>query len=1125
MKKRFFKLLFVMGLMFGFTFTLASCNKNETTPDSGKVEPTPDPTPTPEPVSKTLTELPEGFYASLAPASNSIVINFNNFKATGKNDVEYEIDNDSYIRIGYVNDTLKANGIFKASFVAGKEINSFYLSFSLDDAFKAKIVGEVEPNLDYVAKTKEETAEGSRGVNYIYEEIELSKEKIIEFINAQLENADIDFDLNNVDSLDDITSVFGVSDELVESEMELVNTMFDSLMGLFFNETFAENRVTLEFTLDSLTLINLALSNATIETLADAVLGEGFFDKILSYLEDYSMVDQTKVLAPMEGMQYFTYNAETKQYEMCESLTSWAPNTVYYVDNKDLGSYTLADLIKTSDTDETGFVTVDSIDNGINKLFELIGKVMPMIQGAMGQGQSEADVDNDATSMPTSSLGYMFDQTFIVQMLAMFFGITERYYLVEPVTGLTEWEGYVEGMFGLGTSYYTLNYKEATDLSEFSPYILYFIKNDNNEYVLIDTKDQTPSGNQTYYTVDIKEVEYKKIKTPDATKTYYVAHEEKKFDEEDILVEWASDKEYYTKKYNEVNVTTWNPDTEYFYFDKMSEDYYNVLPDEIPTPVPGEKYYVKEYVKVDTTVVTTPQAGTKYYIKYEDQYGPAITEFEENEDYYVKDADGNYVLTADEKPVANVQYYTQKTETIYTACENLVKFDETVTYYVKTNSDDEFEMYEIFDIYEATTPDATKTYYKTISSIGKFLAIEPMQKLSVNDILTKLYPMVSPIVTKVLKIEMPKLDSEEGFKLDQFLAPVVEIIKEIKDTKIYTFAAKGIDSINPLYEEVQVTAWDPDTDYYTKENNTYSIVDKNEVSTPNPDVTYYTRYSRTVDDVKNMIDGLIAEFDENITLKVITDNEAKIQKIEFELGFDKISGGFTVDFTQEYKDDVKETLAYAKLYEHTCFENSTEAMEDLLNENVFDGYVDYDGASYSLIKQNGEYIGFNRTLNNQTNSYFFGVSNETLNGYSSESDYFCDKYIRICVMCYDKANNGFKDFYFVYNVETQKFEYAANMYKIEITYFDYEQNEWLSIYKEVDTTKTPDPKAEYYTYEDGEYKECGTLTAFEPNVKYYIDYTDVAEGDEEHPLKRKYENKFTGDVSYDVVFFPATQTN
>ena len=128
-------------------------------------------------------------------------------------------------------------------------------------------------------------------------------------------------------------------------------------------------------------------------------------------------------------------------------------------------------------------------------------------------------------------------------------------------------------------------------------------------------------------------------------------------------------------------------------------------------------------------------------------------------------------------------------------------------------------------------------------------------------------------------------------------------------------------------------------------------------------------------------------------------------------------------------------------------------------------------------------------------------------------------------MCYDKANNGFKDFYIVYNVETQKFEYAANMYKIEITYFDYEQNEWLSIYKEVDTTKALDSKAEYYTYEDGEYKVCGTLTAFEPNVKYYIDYTDVAEGDEEHPLKIKFENKFTGEIIYYVVFFPATQTN
>jgi hypothetical protein len=431
-------------------------------------------------------------------------------------------------------------------------------------------------------------------------------------------------------------------------------------------------------------------------------------------------------------------------------------------------------------------------------------------------------------------------------------------------------------------------------------------------------------------------------------------------------------------------------------------------------------------------------------------------------------------------------------------------------------------MYEIFDIYELSTPDSTKVYYKNIDSIGKYLAIEPMKKLSIDDILNKVYPMLQLVATASGgKINLPAFDGE--IKVDKILAPVVETIKEIKDTKIYTFVAKGIDSINPLYEEAHVTAWYPDTDYYTNEDGKYAIVNKDVVTSPAENVIYYTRYSRTADDVKGMIDGFIATFEENVTLKVITDNEAKIQKVEFELGFDKISGGITVDFTQGYKDDIKETLAYAKDYEYTCFENSTEAMENLLNEDVFKDYVDAEGATYSLIKQNGEYLGFNRTLNNQTNSYFFGVSNDENEDYYSETNYYCDKHIEVRVGCYDRANDDFEDFIFVYNVETKKFVYDEKMDIIDRTCFDYEKNEWVLYYNEVDTTTTPDPNTKYYKYENEVYSECFDLSTFNPNIKYY---TKVEiKGDVNHPFKLKAEFKFKGVILYYVVFFPATQTN
>ena len=286
-------------------------------------------------------------------------------------------------------------------------------------------------------------------------------------------------------------------------------------------------------------------------------------------------------------------------------------------------------------------------------------------------------------------------------------------------------------------------------------------------------------------------------------------------------------------------MTAFEPNTNYYFIDQTGQ-YDLVNLEQSPTPVAGMTYYIESYTPVDKTVVTAPEAGVQYYVYFDipDTYtgfSMICTEFATDLDgkvnpYYEKVGD-NYVLTTDTTPVAGKTYYTQQTTTHYVACDGLTEFNPEVRYYVMTESDDEFEKYEIADIYELSTPDSTKVYYKNIDSIGKYLAIEPMKKLSFDDILNKVYPVLQlAAMASGGKINLPTFDGE--IKVAKILAPVVEIIKEIKDTKVYTFVAKGIDSINPLYEKANVTAWDTDTDYYTKEDGKYTIVDKEVVTSP-----------------------------------------------------------------------------------------------------------------------------------------------------------------------------------------------------------------------------------------------------------------------------------------------------
>ena len=66
----------------------------------------------------------------------------------------------------------------------------------------------------------------------------------------------------------------------------------------------------------------------------------------------------------------------------------------------------------------------------------------------------------------------------LVQFAFMMLGITDQYYYIEPLIGLTEWKEYIQ--------YYSTLYKVVEGLTVWDNNTRYFTKNENNEYILVD---------------------------------------------------------------------------------------------------------------------------------------------------------------------------------------------------------------------------------------------------------------------------------------------------------------------------------------------------------------------------------------------------------------------------------------------------------------------------------------------------------------------------------------------------------------------------------------------------------------------------------------------------------------
>ena len=474
MKKRIFKIMFIFVLLFGFTFSLASCNKNDNTSpeqaDDKKDEPvtpvTPEPV-TPDPVTPTpvvptepegepniLTNLPEGYYVDLfKKANNSIAISFKDCKVI-TDEGEKQILDDSFVNISFVDNKLKANGYLNVTnkYEAIEENVKTY--FSLDDEFMCRQInlGSIDFSYKATLPIDEFSLPEDEAYNetYIYREISLTKEEIFNRINEFIQPKFPGFDINEINSIADFNEIFGIKNINIPVNKIVGDTILNIVMPFIFENSFAENEIKLSFTFKSLKAILLSLDFLKLKDIYGLIPGQSF-DDLMLYFTDYTLVNKEDVPAPKQGVQYFTYNSSTKEYELA-SVTAWEDNIDYYIDNKDISDYTLAELLLVGDNDEEGFINVKTIDSLIDLLLPLVkDKIQNRLYSILGDQELDQKF---MTSILIATFGFLTDIT------------PKSNELLKPVTGLTAWDD--------DLTYYSSIYNEETGLTEFDPYEYYF---------------------------------------------------------------------------------------------------------------------------------------------------------------------------------------------------------------------------------------------------------------------------------------------------------------------------------------------------------------------------------------------------------------------------------------------------------------------------------------------------------------------------------------------------------------------------------------------------------------------------------------------------------------------------
>ena len=281
---------------------------------------------------------------------------------------------------------------------------------------------------------------------------------------------------------------------------------------------------------------------------------------------------------------------------------------------------------------------------------------------------------------------------------------------------------------------YNKGYVEATGITEFAPGVTYYTYSTQNGYQVASSY----VGGTTYYTLEPLSDTYRYTisqREVDGAWLNNVAPEDFEYSgalgrfgtgdsfayayktEQAAGHGWASGETglkietlYYKVKYIKTNYTNLEMNEEYYYKDSNEEyQYVGICGAE-----GKDKYF---YILTDVSEFVD---GTEYYIfnSITNKFERVMAEFDENEKYYYKDGNDQWVEAKDIEIFAKgVTYYTAITEELYQDLDSEEPFDDEVEYYIKNGENDYTPAGTISEF------DPSKTYAIKVVNILEYVKV------------------------------------------------------------------------------------------------------------------------------------------------------------------------------------------------------------------------------------------------------------------------------------------------------------------------------------------------------------------------------------------------------------------
>ncbi len=931
-------------------------------------------------VTNVLTELPDDFYEKLLTAKDTVTISFKDAKVTIPGEGEAEFSDDSYIKLSFKNGTLIGNGKLGVTTTSDEDIYSNVITFSIDE--EGVVANSIRQCVLEDVKFEAGKQYDNEYKNVIYyKEVAFSLDTLYTMINdavAQVLPEDVEFDISEATSLNDILVQLGIEGitlpELPTVTKAQIASVLQPVMGVLFEEAFADDKITLSLTFDNVKagfkLANVFAANTTIDSLLKLISNSK--DLVLPEISEDTLAKIKNVLNTATQLA----NPESEK-----NIGTITIDDIFYLNENDL-DYTEVAADATFDNLED-YYTAATKYTACEGLTAFAEGVTYYTKDGEVYKEVAADATFDATvTYYTATIEY----TACEELEAFADGVT--YYTAAQ-------DGFIDvKLLDEGLDFIAANINTIAQILVSAGVIDEEMLEDISSAVDLSNTKELKLLAVAFLSDEVFGVKYigeeKTYSSFDADTMYFEYYAKDSTTNEEVVITSENSSKY---KYHYSKITTDTTPVENKIYSEVVvgsvEDLFNLENVKNVT--------INRFIARVTEILQGEEDGARSFdlASVLSAYTiPALGIVSELLNQYVSissDAGDVYDMVSALYNMFNlyrmVPIYAKVDVTAWAEATVYYTYNETYNQFVKV------------DTATVKAPEEGVTYY-VIASKGEHF--ETIAKE------TTIYGLVGQIISLAQGTQYEPFADLTAFveNVTYYEAPVDNYNRVYSDEfdENETYYVKNGEE----YEEVEITEFDKSVTYYTRED----YYAKTEDTTPEEGKTYYVEVGAraiTAKEIASVVEQystmIFENLDETIALNIVTNNDVDLKTIDITLNTPVFAGTIIFDFTQEYADNLNEELAKLEAYARVEEEGKTELFEEIVTEDAF-ADLNSDGTKYELITEDGKTIGL-KVTNYQYTYYMFGTFSDFKCNY--DNIWVLKEYIGGSIWEYTLKTYGYKE--------------------------------------------------------------------------------------------------------------------